>query len=75
MSLITPCLLEVAGGHTHDLGAMLGTYFAIAAIASLTGLPLQGAISDANNLMGLITFSGVTMVVGSAALGFAMMLA
>ncbi|KAF2680078.1 MFS general substrate transporter [Lentithecium fluviatile CBS 122367] len=74
VSLITPCLVEVAGGHTHDLGAMLGTYFAIAAIASLTGLPIQGAISKGKNLMGLIAFSGVTMLAGSIALGVALIL-
>ncbi|ORX94549.1 major facilitator superfamily domain-containing protein [Clohesyomyces aquaticus] len=72
VSLITPCVVEVAGGHTHDLGAMVGTYFAIAAVASLTGLPIQGAISKGGDLMGLIIFSGVTMVVGSAALACAL---
>ena len=74
VSLMTPALIEVAGGHTHDLGVMLGTYFAIVSIASLTGLPIQGAIvttdgdSDAQ-LMGLIIFCGVTMLSGSALLG------
>lgn len=74
VSLITPCLVEVAGGHTHDLGAMLGTYFAVAAIASLTGLPIQGAISTGVDLMKLIVFSGVTMLAGSGALSGAMIL-
>ncbi|KAF2462608.1 MFS general substrate transporter [Lindgomyces ingoldianus] len=74
VSLITPCLVEVAGGHTHDLGAMLGTYFAVVAIASLTGLPIQGAISKQQDLMGLIVFSGVTMVAGSVALAIALFL-
>jgi MCP family monocarboxylic acid transporter-like MFS transporter 10 len=73
VSLITPCLVEVAGGHTHDLGAMLGTYFAIVAIASLTGLPIQGAISAGHNLIGLIVFSGVTILAGSAKLGISLL--
>lgn len=73
VSLITPCLLQVAGGHTADLGAMLGTYFAVAAIASLTGLPIQGAITGSgDDLTGLIAFSGVAMVVGAAGLAGAM---
>jgi MCP family monocarboxylic acid transporter-like MFS transporter 10 len=74
VSLITPCLVEVAGGHTHDLGAMLGTYFAIVAIASLTGLPIQGAISAGHNLMGLIVFSGITILAGSAILCISLLL-
>ncbi|KAK7733339.1 hypothetical protein SLS53_008236 [Cytospora paraplurivora] len=74
VSLITPCLVEVAGGHTHDLGAMLGTYFAVAAIASLTGLPIQGSISSGVDLMKLMVFSGVTMLAGSGALSGALVL-
>ncbi|KAL1616950.1 hypothetical protein SLS56_011217 [Neofusicoccum ribis] len=74
VSLITPCLVEVAGGHTHDLGAMLGTYFAVAAIASLTGLPIQGAISKGQDLMKLMIFSGVTMLAGSVLLAIALFL-
>ncbi|ROW17074.1 hypothetical protein VPNG_01291 [Cytospora leucostoma] len=74
VSLITPCLVEVAGGHTHDLGAMLGTYFAVAAIASLTGLPIQGSISSGVDLMKLMVFSGVTILAGSGALSAALVL-
>ncbi|KAG8161303.1 hypothetical protein KVR01_009567 [Diaporthe batatas] len=74
VSLTAPCLVEVAGGHTHDLGAMLGTFFAIAAVASLTGLPIQGAILSGVDLMRLIVFSGVTMLAGSGALSGAMIL-
>ena len=74
VSLITPCLVEVAGGHTHDLGAMLGTYFAVAAIASLTGLPIQGSISSGVDLMKLMVFSGVTMLAGSGALSGSLVL-
>jgi MCP family monocarboxylic acid transporter-like MFS transporter 10 len=51
---------------------MLGTYFAVAAMASLTGLPIQGAISKDGNLMGLMVFSGVTMLAGAVALGGAL---
>lgn len=52
---------------------MLGTYFAVAAIASLTGLPIQGAITGSgDDLTGLIAFSGVAMVVGAAGLAGAM---
>ncbi|CAM1502358.1 Fc.00g043420.m01.CDS01 [Cosmosporella sp. VM-42] len=74
VSLMTPALIEVAGGHTTDLGVMLGTYFAIISIASLTGLPIQGAIvptdGDADvQLMGLIVFCGATMLCGSGLLG------
>ncbi|KAK3309901.1 major facilitator superfamily domain-containing protein [Chaetomium strumarium] len=44
VSLMTPALIEVDGGHSHEFGAMLGSYFAVVAIASLTGLPIQGVI-------------------------------
>lgn len=74
VSLITPCLVAVAGGHTHDLGAMLGTYFAVAAIASLTGLPIQGFISSGVDLMKLMVFSGMTVLAGSGALSGALVL-
>jgi MFS family permease len=74
VSLMTPALIEVAGGHTHDLGVMVGTFFAIVAVASLTGLPIQGAIIQGgtgisgSGLTGLIFFCGVTMLAGSALL-------
>lgn len=75
VSLMTPALIEVAGGHTHDLGAKAGTFFAIIAVASLTGLPIQGAIisraaggGDGSDLMGLIVFSGVVMLAGTGML-------
>ncbi|KAH6853951.1 major facilitator superfamily domain-containing protein [Chaetomium sp. MPI-CAGE-AT-0009] len=66
VSLMTPALIEVAGGHSHELGVMLGTFFAIVAVASLTGLPTQGAIADGgNNIVGLIIFCGAVMLVGT----------
>ncbi len=66
VSLMTPALIEVAGGHTNDLGVMIGTFFAIIAVASLTGLPAQAAIAgDGTNLMGLIVFCGVVMLAGT----------
>jgi MFS family permease len=66
VSLMSPALIEVAGGHTHDLGVMLGTFFAIVAVASLTGLPAQGAIADGgDNIVGLIIFCGAVMLVGT----------
>ncbi|KAK7413974.1 hypothetical protein QQX98_007157 [Neonectria punicea] len=76
VSLMTPALIEVAGGHTNDFGVMLGTYFAIISIASLTGLPIQGSIvgngttqdGSGVQLMGLIVFCGVTMFSGSSLL-------
>ncbi len=72
VSLMTPALIEVAGGHTHDLGVMIGTFFAIIAIASLTGLPTQAAIAgDGTNLVGLIVFCGVVMLVGTALVAWA----
>ncbi|KAL2128332.1 hypothetical protein VTI74DRAFT_9346 [Chaetomium olivicolor] len=66
VSLMTPALIEVAGGHTTDLGVMVGSFFAIIAIASLTGLPTQGAIAgDGDNLVRLIVFCGVVMLAGT----------
>lgn len=44
VSLMTPCLVDICGGHTHDLGAMLGTFMSIIAFAyvlpCLSSLPL-----------------------------------
>lgn len=72
---MTPALIEVAGGHTHDLGVMIGTFFAIIAIASLTGLPTQAAVAgDGTNLMGLIVFCGVVMLAGTALVAWASLL-
>ncbi|KAL1867536.1 hypothetical protein VTK73DRAFT_4139 [Phialemonium thermophilum] len=79
VSLMTPALIDVAGGHTSDLGVMVGTFFAIVALASLTGLPIQGAIaSDGGSggkqqpqLMGLIVFCGVIMLAGTGLLACA----
>jgi MFS family permease len=78
VSLMTPALIEVAGGHSHEFGAMLGSFFAVVAVASLTGLPIQGAImsnaaggEEGTNLMGLMVFCGVVMLVGTALLGCA----
>jgi MFS family permease len=72
VSLMTPALIEVAGGHTSDLGVMVGTFFAIIALASLTGLPTQGAIAgDGESLMGLIVFCGVVMLAGTGLVGCA----
>ncbi|KAK4154821.1 major facilitator superfamily domain-containing protein [Chaetomidium leptoderma] len=76
ISLMTPALLEVAGGHTNDdLSVMIGTFFAIIAIASLTGLPVQGAAAGhGGNVMGLIVFCGVAMIAGTALVGCAALL-
>ncbi|KAK4241527.1 hypothetical protein C8A03DRAFT_30249 [Achaetomium macrosporum] len=78
VSLMTPALIEVAGGHSHEFGAMLGSFFAVVAVASLTGLPIQGAImsnsaggEDGTNLMGLIVFCGVVMLAGTGLVGCA----
>ncbi|MCJ1468034.1 hypothetical protein MMC07_006660 [Pseudocyphellaria aurata] len=74
VSLMTPCLVDICGGHTHDLGAMLGTFMSIIAFASLTGLPTQAAISDhsANDsLTGLIIFSGCSMMFGAVLINVA----
>lgn len=75
VSLMTPALIEIAGGHTNGLGAMVGTFFAIIALASLTGLPVQGAITassthggDGGNIVGLVIFCGVTMLAGTGLL-------
>lgn len=76
VSLMTPALIEVADGDSHDLGVMIGTFFAIISLASLTGLPIQGAIvsgtaggRDGTDLMGLIVFCGVVILVGTALVG------
>lgn len=33
VSLMTACLIDIAGGHTHDLGVMLGTFMMIISFA------------------------------------------
>ncbi|KAF2669308.1 MFS general substrate transporter [Microthyrium microscopicum] len=65
VGLMTPCLLDVAGGHSSDFGAMMGTFFAIIAVSSLTGLPIQASISKGNDLLGLMIFAGIAMLLGS----------
>ncbi|SPQ18373.1 dfe21af9-f4b4-4e4c-8033-167559d72090 [Thermothielavioides terrestris] len=89
VSLMTPALIEVAGGHARDLGAVVGTFFAVVALASLTGLPVQGAImarsaagagggggaDGEEDLMGLIVFCGVVMLAGTGLLAGAFWLA
>lgn len=76
VSLMTPALIEVAGGHVSDLGVMIGTFFAIVAIASLTGLPIQSATitvgaDGSYEMLGLILFCGVSMILGVALLTWA----
>lgn len=69
---MTPALLEVAGGQHSELGTMLGSFFAIVAVADLTGLPVQGAIEGGSSgLGGLIVFCGVVMLAGTVLLGWA----
>lgn len=69
VSLMTASLIDVAGGHTHDLGAMLGTFMGVVSFAALTGLPVQGAIpADGERRTGLIIFCGVSMLLGSVLL-------
>jgi MFS transporter, MCT family, solute carrier family 16 (monocarboxylic acid transporters), member 10 len=66
VSLMTASLVDVAGGHVHNLGTILGTYFSTIAFAALTGLPLQGAIaSGPSSMVGLIVFSGAAMLLGA----------
>ncbi|KAI0895392.1 major facilitator superfamily domain-containing protein [Annulohypoxylon nitens] len=67
ISLTVVALYEITGGGTSDMGANLGTYLAIVAISSLTGLPIQGAIAknpDGTDLAGLIIFCGVVILAG-----------
>ncbi|MCJ1381497.1 hypothetical protein MMC17_004608 [Xylographa soralifera] len=107
VSLMTASLVDICGGHVHNLGMMLGTYFCTISFAyvillcnrplalpgacygvhleeaalmdtlgsnsSLTGLPIQGAISNnpSGSLTGLIAFSGSAMVLGSVILNIA----
>jgi MFS family permease len=78
VSLVSPALIEVAGGHSHDLGTMAGTFFAIISLATLTGLPIQGAITspaaggaDGMDLVGLIVFCGVVMLAGTGLVAWA----
>ncbi|KAK8086009.1 hypothetical protein PG994_000983 [Apiospora phragmitis] len=81
VSLMTPAIIEVAGGHSSDLGVMLGTFFVVVALASLTGLPIQTATvtekadGGGYDMLGLIVFCGVTMLLGSALLGWTARLA
>ncbi|KAK8093319.1 hypothetical protein PG997_000004 [Apiospora hydei] len=73
---MTPAIIEVAGGHSSDLGVMLGTFFVVVAVASLTGLPIQMATvtergdGGGYDMLGLIVFCGVSMLLGSALLGW-----
>jgi MFS family permease len=68
VSLMTPALVQLCDGQIGDLGMMLGTFMAINSFACLTGLPIQGALVDSEDggFLGLILFSGVCLMVGSA---------
>ncbi|KAK8040203.1 hypothetical protein PG993_008614 [Apiospora rasikravindrae] len=80
VSLMTPAIIEVAGGHNSELGVMLSTFFVVVAAASLTSLPIQTATvterdGGGYDMLGLIAFCGVSMLLGSALLGWTARLA
>ncbi|KMU74826.1 hypothetical protein CISG_00756 [Coccidioides immitis RMSCC 3703] len=68
VSLMSPCVVTLCDGKSEELGPKLGAFMFVIAIASLTGLPISGAIKDASHnksdFQGLICFSGVVMIVG-----------
>ncbi|KAL6244128.1 hypothetical protein RBB50_008998 [Rhinocladiella similis] len=69
IGLMTPCVIALSDGNVEALGARLGGFMVVLAIASLTGLPIMGAIdgSQANqSYTGLIIYSGVVMTLGGA---------
>ncbi|KAI9723330.1 MAG: hypothetical protein M1812_001213 [Candelaria pacifica] len=70
VSLMTPCLIDLCHGDTANLGLMLGSFMSIIAFASLTGLPIQGAILDGmhGKFVGIIAFAGVSMMLGALVL-------
>lgn len=66
VSLMSACLIDIGGGHTSQLGAMLGTYMMVISLAALTGSPIEAAISGSETRQtGLIIFSGVAMMCGA----------
>ncbi|KAF8421184.1 MFS transporter [Tirmania nivea] len=66
VSLMTPCVVALSKGRVDELGARLGAFFVVIALAALTGLPILGAILDKNpnSFVGLMVFSGVVMTMG-----------
>jgi MCP family monocarboxylic acid transporter-like MFS transporter 10 len=66
VSLMSACLIDIGGGHTSQLGAMLGTYMMVISLAALTGSPIEAAISGKETRQtGLTIFSGIAMLCGA----------
>ncbi|RPA81746.1 MFS transporter [Ascobolus immersus RN42] len=74
LSVMNPCIADLCD-NIQELGTRIGGFLMVAAVASLTGLPIQGVIFDKlegnDRFMGLITFSGVTMGIGAGFVSWA----
>lgn len=69
VSLGSPCVVSLAQGKLDQIGLMLGGFCLAIAFGSLTGLPIEGAIKDAQadgGYVGLMIFAGISMVLGAA---------
>ncbi|KAI5807308.1 MFS transporter [Peziza echinospora] len=67
ISMMTPCLISMEKGRKMEtLALRMGGFMVFMAFASLTGLPIQGALLDQGDggFVGLMGFSGTTMLVG-----------
>ncbi|ORY69071.1 MFS transporter [Pseudomassariella vexata] len=65
MSLASPCVVALADGRVHDLGAKMGIACMFMAIGSLVGVPVIGVIKESTNSFdGLTATAGATMAIG-----------
>ncbi|KAK0511106.1 hypothetical protein JMJ35_006658 [Cladonia borealis] len=70
VSLLMPCAAK--SGSLETLGQRFGTFQSVIGIASLTGLPIMGAILETKSgFMGMQVFSIVSILVGTGAMGVA----
>jgi hypothetical protein len=68
---LMPCVAEL--GEDKSLGRRLGIFMAVIGLASLTSLPIQGAlIPTGDGGFGfLIIFSGVSILIGTVGIAWA----
>lgn len=76
VSIGPPCVVSLAKGRVDEIGLKLGGFCLAIALGALTGLPISGAIKDAegDGFAGLMCFVGVTMLIGSSCMGVARVL-
>ncbi|KFY89649.1 hypothetical protein V500_05568 [Pseudogymnoascus sp. VKM F-4518 (FW-2643)] len=76
ISLAPPCVAALGDGDVANMGAMMGGLCFSIALGALTGLPILGAIKDADGdrFRNVIVFSGCVLILGGFFIGVARVL-